>query len=188
MAKIFLFRHGQTTYNRDKIFTGWGDPPLTDLGIEQAEYLHKLLEDTKLDLAYRSSLIRSKHTLEIVLEGHDECKEIIVDDRITERSYGELSGRKHQEIIDKFGQEQYNKWHRGWSDKPPGGESFEDVEIRVNSFLLAVKEKYKNGNKKIAISAHGNSIRLFRKILENLTIGETCGLTIPYDKYFEYEI
>lgn len=188
MAKIYLFRHGQSEFNLKKIFTGWKDPKLTELGIEQAKYLGELLKDKKINLAYRSRLSRSKDTLKEVLKFHPECEKIIVDDRIIERSYGQLAGQSHQKIIDEFGQEQFDKWHRGWNDRPPEGENFADVEIRVKEFIDDLQKKYTGKDLGIAISAHGNSIRLFRKIMEKATIEETCNWTIPYDLYFEYKI
>ncbi len=188
MTNLYIFRHGQTTYNRDKIFSGWSDPPLTDLGIKQAEYLAQLLKNTRLDIAYQSSLLRSRHTLEIVLKFHPKCTKIITDDRITERNYGNLNTHPHQEIIDKYGQKQFDIWHRSYHVPPPGGESFDDVEVRVGEFIADLKKLYSKKDLNIAISAHGNSIRLFRKILENASEDETCSWTIPYDKVFEYKI
>jgi 2,3-bisphosphoglycerate-dependent phosphoglycerate mutase len=188
MAKIYLFRHGQSEFNLKKIFTGWKNAKLTELGIEQAKELGKMLKDKKIEMAYVSRLSRAIDTLTEVLKFHPECKEIITDDRMIERSYGDLAGRSHQEVLDKNGQEQFEKWHRGWNDRPPEGESFADVEIRVQDFIDDLREKYQGKDIGIAISSHGNSMRLFRKIMEKATIEETCSWTIPYDKYFEYEI
>jgi len=188
MATIYLFRHGQSEFNLKKVFTGWLDPDLTPLGVEQAKALGEMLKDKTIDLAITSKLIRAQKTLDEVLAFHPECQETLIDNRIIERSYGDLAGKSHQEIIEKFGENQYEKWHRGWDDQPPAGESFDDVEVRVQDFINDLKEKYSNKNIGIAISAHGNSIRLFRKIMENATIEDTCSWTIPYDKYFEYQI
>jgi len=188
MATIYLFRHGQSEFNLKKIFTGWLDPDLTPLGVDQAKALGVMLKDKNIDLAITSKLIRAQKTLDEVLVFHPECQETLIDNRIIERSYGDLAGKTHQEILEKFGQEQYEKWHRGWDDQPPAGESFADVEVRVQDFINDLKEKYSGKEVGIAISAHGNSIRLFRKIMENASIKDTCSWTIPYDKYFEYQI
>jgi len=188
MAKIYLFRHGQSEFNLKKIFTGWVDAKLTDLGIEQAKALGEMLKDKRIDIAYVSRLSRAINTLNEVLKFHPECKQVITDNRMIERSYGSLAGKSHEETIIKHGREQFNKWHRGWNDRPPEGESFADVEIRVQKFINDLKIKYTNQNIGIAISSHGNSIRLFRKIMEEKTSQEASSLTIPYDKYFEYEI
>ena len=188
MAKIYLFRHGQSEFNLKKIFTGWIDAKLTELGVEQAKNLGEMLKNKKINIAYVTRLSRAKDTLTEVIKFHSECKEIIIDDRMIERSYGLLVGLTHEETILKYGQEQFDKWHRGWNDRPPEGECFADVEIRVQKFIDDLKEKYAGKDLGIAISAHGNSIRLFRKIMEGATIEETCNWTIPYDQYFEYEI
>lgn len=188
MSIIYLFRHGQTEFNRDKIFTGWLDSPLTNLGREQAKTIANLLAKKKLNLAYQTRLSRSQETLKIVLENHLECRKIFTDDRMIERSYGDLAGTTHQEVVDGLGAGQYEQWHRGFYDQPPGGESFADVENRVMEFIADLKNKFAGKNLNIAISAHGNSIRLFRKIMENASVEDTCSWTIPYDSYFEYKI
>ncbi len=188
MTTIYIFRHGQSECNLSKTFTGWLDSKLTPLGIEQAKALSILLKDKKINLAYTTRLSRAQDTLKEVLVYHPECQQTIIDDRLIERSYGILSGHTHAETIEKYGQAQFDLWHRGWEDKAESGESFADVEIRVQSFITDLKEKYTSQNLGIAISAHGNSIRLFRKIMENATIEDTVSWTIPYDKYFEYTI
>ena len=62
MAKIYLFRHGQTTWNLKKIFSGWKNPKLTKLGIEQAKEIGEKLKNKKIDIAYKTRLSRSKDT------------------------------------------------------------------------------------------------------------------------------
>lgn len=188
MSTIYLFRHGQSVFNLNKTFTGWLDPDLTTLGVEQAQGLGQVLKDKKIDLAYTSRLIRAQNTLKEVLAFHPECHQILIDDRMIERSYGDLAGHTHQEILEKYGPQQFEKWHRGWQDKANNGESFVDVEIRVQDFINDITQKYSGQDLGIAISAHGNSIRLFRKIMENASIDEATSWTIPYDQYFEYTI
>jgi broad specificity phosphatase PhoE len=193
MSTIYLFRHGQSEFNLSKTFTGWLDAKLTPLGIDQAKALGVMLKDKQIDIAYQSRLSRSIQTLDEVLKFHPECNRRIIDDRMIERSYGDLSGHTHAETIEKYGQAQFDRWHRGWTDKATNGESFVDVELRVQSFIndlrLASPKLSEGGsNFGIAISAHGNSIRLFRKIMENATIEDTVSWTIPYDQYFEYHI
>ena len=188
MATVYLFRHGQTEFNRDQKFTGWLQSDLTSTGINQAEYLAKLLKEKIINLAYTPNLTRCQETLKIILKLHPECAAPIIDDRILERNYGELGGKYHQDIINQFGQEQYDKWHRGWADRPPAGESYADVEVRIRSFIDGLRSKYQNLNTGIAICGSSNSIRLFRKIMENASIEDTVSWTIPYDQYFEYTL
>lgn len=186
--KIYIFRHGQTTYNRAKKFTGFHDPPLTLLGLKQAKLLAKKLKNKKFQIAFFTRLTRSKQTLKEVLKYHPECKKIIIDNRIIERNYGILNGKTHDYYIKTYGLRTYNKVHRDFHTSPPRGESFSDVEKRVRSFIKDLKKLMKKNKCNIAISAHGNSIRLFRKIMEKASIKETCSWFIPYDKFYEYAI
>jgi 2,3-bisphosphoglycerate-dependent phosphoglycerate mutase len=188
VMKIFLFRHGQTEYNRDSKFTGFSDSKLTKTGTDDAKIVAERLKKEKFHMAFQTSLSRSKDTLKEVLRFHPECKEILEDDRMKERNYGDLNGQTHLQVVQKFGVHKYDLWHRSWDIRPPKGESFKDVEKRVKVFIVDLKKLMKETNYSVAISAHGNSIRLFRKIMENLSTKQACEIYIPYDKVYEYEI
>ena len=214
---IYLFRHGQTYYNKRGIFTGWKDSNLTPLGIRQAKKISGKLKNKKVDVAFQTRLGRSQDTLKIVLKFHPECKKILTDNRMIERNYGKLNGTSHEVFIKNIGkraldlriegdaidnldpklrkqverflgEKEYQIIHRGYNIPPPGGESFSMVEKRVKSFIKYLKSFIKKNRVNVAISAHGNSIRLFMKIMENLNINETEKLTIPYDKVFVYKV
>lgn len=186
--KIYLFRHGQTTYNKEKRFTGFHNPSLTKEGVKNAKEIAKKLKNKKFQIAFHSRLKRSKSTLKEVLEYHPECKKIIKDDRIIERNYGALNGTLHSDFIAKNGVEAFDKYHRGFYEKPPKGESFAIVEIRVKKFIKDLKKLIKKEKCNVAISAHGNSIRLFRKIMEKAGVKECVSWKIPYDDYFQYSV
>ena len=185
---VYLFRHGQTTFNRDKRFTGFKDAKLTGLGVRQAKVIARKLKNKRIGAAFYTRLSRSRGTLKEVLKFHPECKKLIKDDRMIERSYGVLAGKLHSTIIEKFGKEKFEGWHRGFGVRPPKGESFADVEKRVRSFIKDLKKFVKKNKVNVAISAHGNSIRLFRKIMEKASVKETVSWAIPYDKVFVYGI
>ena len=70
----------------------------------------------------------------------------------------------------------------------PKGESFADVEKRVTSFIKFLKKFVKKNKVNVALSSHGNSVRLFRKIIERASRDEAVKWVIPYDKVFEYKI
>jgi len=215
--KIYVFRHGRTKYNQKGIFTGWKDPSLTWRGRFDARRLAKKLKDKKFEVAFYSGLKRSKESLDIVLKFHPECKKVLKDKRIIERSYGILEGTGHKDFIKKVGEQQvnlmiegdaiedlkpglrkklekflgekeYNAIHRGYHVKVPSGESFFDVEKRVKDFIIYLKKFIKKNRINVAISAHGNSIRLFRKIMENMPQDEIIKVVIPYDQFYEYSV
>ena len=215
--KIYLFRHGQTTYNRDKRFTGYRDPLLTPLGISQAKKVAKKLKNKKFQIAFETKLRRSKETLNQILKYHPECVKIILDNRMIERNYGDLNGKTHESFIHNvgkklvklevhgdayenlskadrariehfLGEEEYKLIHRGYNVPPPHGESFAMVESRVGRFIKDLIKLINKEKVNVAISAHGNSIRLFRKIMEKASKEKAIKWIIPYDDYYEYTV
>jgi len=214
---IYLFRHGKTNYNEKGIFTGHKNPRLTKAGEKNARDVAKKLKNKKFQVAFHTSLIRSTDTLKPVLKFHPECKWLIEDDRMIERSYGDLEGSTHTNFLKRIGAQEINlriegdalenlspknrKWaeqflgnleydiiHRGWNNPPPNGESFRMVEKRVKKFIKELKKFMKKHQVNVAISAHGNSIRLFRKIWEKASVKDTVSWFIPYDKVFHYVV
>jgi len=215
--KVYLFRHGKTVYNTKGIFTGWSESKLTTEGKKHAKIIAEKLKNKKFQVAIQTHLSRSKDTLKPVLKYHPECKVILTDDRMLERNYGDLNGTTHEDFIkrighlafdlrregdaienlepklrkkvEKFlGEQEYHAIHRGWNSPPPHGESFKMVEKRVKPFIKWLKKYMKDNNVSVAISAHGNSIRLFRKIVEKASIKDTVKWFIPYDKVFVYDV
>ncbi|MAR78315.1 MAG: 2,3-bisphosphoglycerate-dependent phosphoglycerate mutase [Gammaproteobacteria bacterium] len=148
--KIWFVRHAQSEYNKKKIFTGWHDPELTEHGIHKAHDLKEELYDIKFDYAFSSPLKRAHSTAKILV---DEV-EIVVDDRLKERSYGDWSALSKQEVKEMVGEENYYAARRGWESHPPNGESLKDVSIRVKPFIDDLPD---NGN--ILVVSHGNTIR-----------------------------
>jgi len=105
-----------------------------------------------------------------------------------ERSYGDLERKYHKTVIKKYGKIQFDLWHRSYDVPPPGGESIKMVEKRVLSFVKDLLSLMKREKVNVAISAHNNSMRPFRRIFENLTIKQMMELENPYNKYFDYPI
>ena len=186
MAKLFVFRHGQTFDNKEKIFSGFRQTDLTPEGIEEAKGIGEKLKNEKVTKAYQSDLIRSQHTLELVLNGWHENVEIITDTRIKERDYGDLTGKSKIEV-EKQNPEQYKLWHRSYNTPPPNGESIKMVEERVLSFLKDILPTLKSEDVAF-ISAHGNSIRPLRRYFEHMSIDAMCSFEHTPGKIYEYNI
>lgn len=185
---IYSFRHGETHYNRSKRFTGKVNSRLTAKGIMQSKIIAEKLREKKFQIAFKTSLSRSSDSLKTVLEHHPECQKMIVDDRMIERSYGKLERKYHKTIIKKHGKKQFDIWHRSYDVPPPNGESIKMVEERVLSFIkdsITIIEREKAN---VVISAHGNSMRPFRRHFEGLTIDQMMKLENPHDEYFDYVV
>jgi len=185
---IYLFRHAQTYFNRRKYFTGWKDSRLTPFGKEQSRLVAKKMRGKKIDVAMTTSLSRSKDTMKEVLKFHPECKAKFIDDRMIERCYGKLQGTSHKVFERTHDAEELLKIRRGYDYPPPEGESIRMVEKRVMAFLKDLVAYMKKNKVNVAISAHGNSMRPFRRYFEKLSIAQMMKLENPWDGYFEYRI
>src|SRR3989344_6760594 len=186
MAKLFVFRHAQTTDNKEGTFSGKRDPDLTPEGIEEAKKIRDQLKNKKVTKAYTSPLIRSKHTLEIVLEPHEGTELVVADPRIRERDYGDLTGKSKKKTAQLYPKE-YPAWHRGYDTPPPGGESLKQVEERVLEFLKEVLANVWQ-NDVIFISASGNSLRPIRRYFEKMTEVQMASFEHEPAKIYTYEV
>ena len=188
MAKIYLFRHGETHFNKQKRFTGWMDATWTTEGKKNAQTTARKLKSKTIHVAFSSHLKRSRGTLAEVLKFHPECKMKFIDDRMIERCYGRLQGHSHNAFIAQHGKELFDLYHRSYDFPPPNGESVRMVENRVTPFIKLLVKFIKKYNVNVAISAHGNSMRPFRKKFEKLSTKQMMTLENPYDNSFEYTI
>lgn len=135
MSKLFLVRHGQTVLNRRKIVQGWFDSPLTELGIAQAELARDWLDaylgehNIRFDHAYASSLNRACDTCEILMHNALDYSR---EKGLKELYFGALEGAT-QEVLLPGSHADYGDYLVQF-----GGESMEDVKVRVNDCLTNI--------------------------------------------------
>ncbi|MFA9476570.1 MAG: 2,3-bisphosphoglycerate-dependent phosphoglycerate mutase [Filomicrobium sp.] len=169
---LVLVRHGQSEWNERNLFTGWRDPDLTKLGVQEAEKAGKLLKahGIKFDIAYTSVLLRAKRTLSIIMENLNQTQiPVTCDQALNERDYGELSGLNKDEARNQWGEEQVLMWRRSYDIPPPGGESLKDTAARVLPFYKKQIWPAVKSGKNVIVAAHGNSIRALIMYLEELS-------------------
>ena len=216
MYKIVLIRHGQTVFNRDKVFCGWTDVDLTEQGIQEAKDAGINLKKAgyTFDIAFCSVLKRARETLSIVL---DEMG--IVDLpinyswRLNERHYGALQGQKHADIAATCSVEQVQKWRRSFCERPPllteedprnpcndekycdidkkdlpSGESLEDTIKRVLIYWENDIVPQIKANKSIIVAASGNSLRALIKHIDSISDDAIVGLEIATGTPLVYEL
>ena len=158
-SKLYLIRHGQSTYNLENRFTGWKDVDLTNLGISQAKEASKLLNGHHFDLAFTSNLMRAQKTLDIILNELNMNLDIVKNEALNERDYGDLVSQNKEEAAEKFGKDQVQIWRRSFDTPPPGGESLKMTLERTVPYFNSVIKPHLVDGKNIILSAHGNSIR-----------------------------
>ena len=178
---LVLVRHGQSEWNLKNLFTGWRDPDLTELGVEEARTGGKALAETgiKFDIAFTSDLSRAQKTLKIILDEIGQPGlETIRDQALNERDYGDLSGLNKDDARAKWGEEQVHIWRRYYDVPPPGGESLRDTGARVWPYYLTEILPRVLRGEKVLVAAHGNSLRSLVMVLDKLTKDEILKLNL----------
>jgi len=116
---LLIVRHGQTLANRDGLLLGRADPPLSDLGREQAQRLASTLPTP--DLVVTSPLGRAVETARAF------GVPVTIDPRWIELDYGEFDGL-HPGVVPA---DTWNAWRADPAFTPPGGESLVELADRV---------------------------------------------------------
>jgi len=169
---LVLVRHGQSEWNLKNLFTGWKDPDLTELGVEEARTGAQALKDTglKFDVAFTSVLIRAQHTLNLIMDGIGQTDlPVIRDEALNERDYGDLAGLNKDDARKKWGEEQVHIWRRSYDVPPPGGESLKDTGARVWPYYMTEILPRVLRGETVLVAAHGNSLRSLVMVLDRLT-------------------
>ena len=205
MSILILVRHGQSTWNLEKRFTGWVDVDLTENGRSEAEKAGLLVKNRDIDINfyYSSVQLRANHTLKIIQKVLNKEKNFTRAWQLNERHYGVLTGLNKIQMIKKIGEDKVYELRRSWDVRPealnrdsqfhplnietyknipkeliPDTESLKDTYERVLKYYeLEIRDKLKDNN--ILISAHGNSIRALCKNLFNLDNTQISKLEIP---------
>lgn len=157
--KVYIIRHGQVPHNALKQYNTT-DEDLTVLGIKQAEELRDKIKDMKLDIIICSPLNRAKHTAEIININNNK---IIYDDRIRERSCGDLSGKP----LEVTNREEY--WNYYATIQYGTSENIKYFFKRVFEFLDELKTK---NYKSVLIVAHSGVSKAFSAYFEGIKDGK----------------
>ena len=216
MKKLVLVRHGESTWNKEKRFTGWTDVGLTEKGAQEAVEAGRVLHEEGLtfDVAYTSVLARAIKTLWIVLEEMDLMWIPVYRSwRLNERHYGALQGLNKAETAEKHGMDQVKIWRRSYDIQPPAlapddprypgkDPRYRDLskdELPLTECLKDTIERFLpywhetiapelQAGKRVLIAAHGNSLRALVKYLDDIPEEEIVGLNIPTGIPLVYEL
>ena len=216
MKKLVLLRHGQTVYNQQKVFCGWTDVDLTPQGEKEAISAGVNLKKAGyvFDIAFCSVLKRAIETLSIALDEMGlNGLPISYSWKLNERHYGDLQGKKHEDMINTCGIDQVQKWRRSFCERPPQllasdprnpcndqkycdidkkelpcGESLEDTIKRVTPYWTDEIAPHVQAGKKVIVAASGNSLRALIKYIDNISDDDIVGLEIKTGTPLVYEL
>ena len=178
---IYLVRHGQTEFNRERRIQGHVDSPLTVLGVRQAGAVGGLLRDLiREPEGWRliSSPLGRAHATAEIIAGRLGGLPIEFDDRLKEMSWGAHDGRLRVEL-EAENPETFGK--TGWAFDAGSGESYEAVATRVGGLLASLPPE---PERKIIAVSHGISGRVLRGLYADLDRDASAQQDVPQDAVF----
>ena len=164
-TRILLMRHGETAWNRSKVFRGLHDIPLNDTGRAQAMQLGAALATYKIHAAYTSPLSRAVETAKLALNDHDlvaqECA------GLADFDYGAWTGLEERVVAQRWPHE-----FAVWQTAPrlaqiPGGDTLQAVYDRAFATLERISAAH--AEQTVALFAHRVVNKLL--VLACLTLG-----------------
>lgn len=160
---IYIVRHGETEWNKQKRTQGSQNVSLTDTGRKQALRLGKYLEGKSIQKIYSSDLDRAFETAKII---GDRINLVPTPSfLLREVCFGEWEGLTLDEIEEKY-PGQLDKWNNNIEFKSPNGESISCVARRVQSFIQQLNKDHTKRDEKILIVSHALTCKIL--ILELL--------------------
>ncbi|MCU0667004.1 MAG: 2,3-bisphosphoglycerate-dependent phosphoglycerate mutase [Patescibacteria group bacterium] len=190
-GKLVIIRHAESEWNATGKWTGLTDVHLSDKGFGDAAKLGQLLRklDLNVDIAYCSEQIRTRETLEGILDASQQFDvNVVADKSINERDYGEYTGKNKWQIKEEVGDQAFNDIRRGWDVHIPGGESLKMVYARVVPFYKNTILPQIISGKNVLIVAHGNSIRALIKYLDSISDEGISDLEMNFGQILIYDI
>ena len=184
--RLWLVRHGQSQGNvaRDAADQAGAheidielrdvDVPLSNLGIEQAKaagrWFAALPRGERPELVLASPYVRAKQTAEIICEAgalSTGQARTIIDERLREREFGIFDRLTAAGIRHRFPEEAAHRRRLGkFYHRPPGGESWADVILRLRSMLNTINLHY--CDRRVLVVCHQVVVLCFRYVLEEL--------------------
>lgn len=170
LTTIILVRHGRTILTESHRISGRGgeDPQLSEAGIQDAQAVAEELTKVSHSGAYSkvlrptvvvsSPIARTRETAAIIAAKLGIKVEI--NDDIAEIAFGDWDGHTNQEVAENW-PDQYEQWRGDVKISPPGGESLEEFDVRVQNGLADILEKYEG--KTVIVVSHVMPIRGFIK-------------------------
>ena len=189
MGQLLISRHTESEWNALGKWTGTTDVHLSENGFHQAAQLGEALKDIKIDYAFCSQQIRTKETLEGILDGSGQVSvsyERAAD--LNERDYGDYTGMNKWEVRDKVGEAEFNSIRRDWDHPVPNGETLKMVYERAIPFYQQVILPKLQAGQNILVVAHGNSIRAMIKYIEDVSDEDIAHVEMIFGTILDYRV
>ena len=172
--RLIVIRHARTGANEQEIINGQYDDLLSESGRKEIPALIEKLHPYQFEAVYSSPLKRSMETAMPIAENHKV--EINIDRRIIEVNMGSFTRKPFGSTIKELGMHSSDLLNTYAYDlRPYGGESAEEVQHRISSFLSDLKTSNHNS---VLVVSHGGIIRWFYYLCKGEKVGRTPNLGI----------
>jgi len=187
VAELLLVRHGESAGNLAAAQANAADAevivvdrrdadvPLSETGVTQAQALGQglpaFLASDRPVLVYSSPYVRARQTTEIALQTAGLAWPIIVDERLRDRELGVLDLLTTKGVVARYPLEAERRaWLGKFYHRPPGGESWADVVLRLRSFLLDLNATADGAQ--VLLVCHDALVLMVRYVCEGLSEAE----------------
>lgn len=172
--KLYMVRHGETAWNKERRIQGQVDIPLNEFGRRLAEKTAAGLSQVRFDICYSSPLSRAKETAALILRGRPTP--VIEDERIIEMAFGEYEGR----CCSRKGWDLPEEFRRFFDapdryQAPAGGENFVEVKERTGAFLAELYKKKEYQKSNVLIATHGAALAGLLNNIKGMSLAEYWG-------------
>lgn len=179
---LYLVRHGETEWNRQRRMQGRLDSRLTAEGREHARLNGALLAREAVEHMVVSPLGRTRETADLILAG---CPiPVTYDERLVERHCGEWEGLTIDEIAARFPQEWAARTRDPFHHRPPAGENLPDMLRRIAPLAGAIDDL---AVRRLAIVSHGISGRVLLTHFLGLKPAEADRVRQPNDLVYRLD-
>lgn len=168
MLNLYIIRHGETEWNKEKRMQGRLDSDLTEKGKNDALLLGERLKDTAFERIISSPSQRTMNTAKHVC-GKKHIP-IETDERLMEIDLGAWQGKTESEIKSLYPTQYDFYWNQPSMYENPDGERFIDVMNRVDSFLEELVETTPSGN--MLVVTHGVVLKTLYLLCRNAPIDQ----------------
>ena len=175
---LYLMRHGETLFNKQKKIQGWCDSPLTQTGIKQAKAAKKYLEAITFDHYYSSTSERCCDTLEIITDYKVPYKRL---KQLKERNFGSFEGESEYLNPMRGGALDYDDLFPHY-----GGEYRYQVVERMKNCLTNIMEQDDHKNV-LAVSHGGACFSFLSTVCDPNIVRDHGGFTNCCILHFEYD-
>jgi len=157
-ATLVLIRHAESTWNSERRWQGWGDPPLSERGLEQAQALARALAGEEIDALFTSDLLRAIQTAEPLARALG--RQASPDRALRELDIGAWTGLTREEIsacdapiLESFSSGDFHV-------RAPDGESRDELRRRVHERVAELVRAHPGG--RLALVTHRGVIGILR--------------------------